>query len=42
MTLANESTAWESFHIVKIETPHHKTIATAEEVAAHRREVAGA
>lgn len=36
MKLANASVEWESFNLVKIETPSVKTIATAEEIRAHR------
>lgn len=39
MGLAKESVEWESFHMVKIETPHFKPIASAEAIRAHREHV---
>jgi hypothetical protein len=36
MSLARQSNGTESFTIVKLETPHHKTIATSEEIRKHR------
>lgn len=36
MDLAMESDGTKTFHVVKIETPHFKTIATPEQVREHR------